>query len=284
LSSSSTSSLSLEPGSAEGEVDEYPLIGPGDPAPFSVINPQGRAPVLLVCDHASRAFPRAMNQLGLADWVLDRHVACDIGAARVTHHLSERLDAPAVLAGYSRLIVDLNRKLTSSTAFIEVSDGITVPGNIDLSEEERADRIASFFDPYHGAIAARLRQFQERGIQPAFVSVHTCTPVFNQVVRQMHVGVMWDKDPRIPVPFIRNLADTEGVCVGDNEPYSGDHPHDFTIDHHAEANELPHVGIEVRQDLVSDEAGARKWANILAEALEPVLTDVVGFVKPSRTT
>jgi predicted N-formylglutamate amidohydrolase len=222
-----------------------------------------------------------MNQLGLADWVLEKHVACDIGAAQVTRFLSQRLDAPAVLAGYSRLIVDLNRKLTSSTAFIEVSDGITVPGNLDLGEEEKAERVASFFNPYHDAITARLEQFRQRGIQPAFISVHTCTPVFNQVVRQMHIGVMWDKDPRIPVPFIRNLADMDGVCVGDNEPYSGDHPHDFTIDFHAEANGLPHVGIEVRQDLVGDQEGARKWANILADALEGVLTEVVGFEPPT---
>lgn len=93
----------------------------------------------------------------------------------------------------------------------------------------------------------------------------------------MHIGVMWDQDARIPVPLIRNLAAMDGVCVGDNEPYSGRHPHDFTIDHHAERDELPCVGIEVRQDLVSDDAGAHKWANILADALEAVLSDVVGL-------
>jgi predicted N-formylglutamate amidohydrolase len=262
--------------------DEFPLIGPGDPAPFSLYNENGKAPVLLVCDHASRAFPRAMNQLGLADWVLDKHVACDIGAALVTRFLSDRLDAPAVLAGYSRLIIDLNRKTSSSTAFIEVSDGITVPGNLDLGEEEKSDRIASFFDPYHGAITQQLKEFEERGIQPAFIAVHTCTPVFNQVVRQMHIGVMWDEDPRIARPLIRNLDAMDGVCVGDNEPYSGKHPHDFTIDFHAEPNRLPYAGIEVRQDLVSDEAGARKWASILADALEVVLAEVVGFEKPAR--
>jgi predicted N-formylglutamate amidohydrolase len=261
---------------------QYPLIGPDDPAPYTLYNADGQAPVLLVCDHASRAFPRAMNQLGLADWVLDKHVACDIGAASVTRHMADLLDAPAVLAGYSRLIVDLNRQLHGASAFIKVSDGIAIPGNLEISEEEKAEREASFFKPYHDAVTRQLARFDEKGVTPAFLAVHTCTPVFNRVVRQMHIGIMWDQDGRIPVPLIRNLDAMEGVCVGDNEPYSGRHPHDFTIDHHAERNGLPCAGIEVRQDLVSDEAGAAKWAGVLAEALEDVLTEVVGFQPPSR--
>ena len=108
----------------------YPLIGPGDPPPFMTYNDHGRAPVLLVADHASPFFPAAMNQLGLADWVLERHVAWDIGSDQLTRYLADALDAQAVLAGFSRLIVDPNRKLDDPTAFIEVSDGITVPGNI----------------------------------------------------------------------------------------------------------------------------------------------------------
>jgi len=269
---------------ADGEPDKarYPLIGPDDPPPFSIYNAGGQAPVLLVCDHASKTFPRAMNQLGVADWVLDKHVACDIGAAMVTRYLADRLDAPAVLAGYSRLIVDLNRQTQSASAFIKVSDGIAIPGNLDIGEEEKAERIASFFTPYHDAITRQLDAFQARGVVPAFLAVHTCTPVFNRVVRQMHIGIMWDQDPRIPVPFIRNLDAMEGVCVGDNEPYSGRHPHDFTIDHHAERNGLPHSGIEVRQDLVSDEPGAHRWAGILADALEDVLADVVGYEPRQR--
>jgi predicted N-formylglutamate amidohydrolase len=251
----------------------WPLIGPDDPPPYSLVNEGGQAPVLLVCDHASRAFPLAMQQLGVANWVLEKHVACDIGAATVTRHLATMLDAPAVLAGYSRLIVDLNRKLHDPSAFIKVSDGIAIPGNLDLSEEEKQERVDSFFNPYHGAIAARLDEFRERGIVPAFISVHTCTPVFNRVVRQMHIGIMWDSDPRIPVPLLEALRAMDDVSVGDNEPYSGRHPHDFTVDFHAEQPGYPSVGIEVRQDLVDTDAGARKWAEILANALSGVLAD-----------
>lgn len=254
-------------------IDSAPLIGPGEPPPFTVVNPDGRAPFLLVCDHASRRIPHALHQLGVADWVLDRHVACDIGARALTLALSERFDAPAVLAGYSRLVVDLNRQLHDPSAFIKVSDGIAIPGNIELDEAGRFLRIRSFFEPYHDAVTAQLQRFLDRGQVPALVSVHTCTPVFNRVVRRWHVGIMWDRDPRIARPLLERLSAMKDVCVGDNEPYSGAHPNDYTIDHHAESNGFPCVGIEVRQDLVDTPEGAAHWAGILADGLEPVLDD-----------
>lgn len=251
--------------------DRYPLIGPGDPPPFMTYNDHGNSRVLLAADHASPFFPAGMNQLGLADWVLERHVAWDIGSDKLTRFLADELDAQAVLAGFSRLIVDPNRRLDDPTAFIEVSDGIAIPGNLDLDDEQKALRVQSFFRPYHEAITARLAALGARGVVPAFISVHTCTPVFDRIVRPWHIGVMWDRDPRIAVPLMERLRGMEGVCIGDNEPYSGRHPHDFTIDHHAEPEGLPHVGIEVRQDLVRDEAGARRWAAVLADALRPIL-------------
>jgi len=251
----------------------WPLIGPDDPPPFSWHNERATRPVVIVADHASCAFPRAMNQLGVADWVLDRHVTWDIGSDEVARVLSDLLDAPAILAGYSRLIVDLNRKLEDPSAFIRVSDGIAIPGNLNLGEREKRERIESFFRPYHDAVEARIQAYLDAGVVPALISIHTCTPVFDRIVRPWHVGVLWDRDGRIPVPMMERLRRMEGICIGDNEPYSGRHPHDYTIDYHAERLGLPHVGIEVRQDLVSRQSGARRWAAILKDALEGVLAD-----------
>lgn len=262
----------------------YPLIGAGDAPPYLTYNSSGSARVLLVADHASPFFPAAMNQLGLEDWVLDRHVAWDIGSDQLTEYLADLLDAPAILAGFSRLIIDPNRKLDDPTAFVEVSDGISIPGNFELTAEQKALRVRSFFEPYHGAIARRLAEFETGGTVPVLISVHTCTPVFAQFIRPWHIGVMWDKDPRIAVPLMENLREVEGVCFGDNEPYSGRHSHDFTIDHHAESAGLPHVGIEVRQDLVRDSDGARKWAGILAEALQDVLADESLYCRMDSST
>lgn len=248
------------------------LLSPGDPPPFTVHNPDGRARVLLVCDHAGRAIPRLLSQLGLADWVLDRHVAWDIGAAQVAVALADRLDAPLVMANYSRLVIDPNRGVDEETSCREVSDGIAIPGNQGLSATDRARRAASCRSPYHAEIAARLEALTGRGLTPAMVAVHTCTPVFDEVVRPWQVGVMWDEDPRIAVPLIAALR-RQNVSVGDNEPYSGRDPDDYTLDHHAEGNGLPYAGIEVRQDLVNTDAGATHWAGVLADALAPILDD-----------
>lgn len=249
------------------------MIGPGDAPPYMTYNEHGTARVLLVADHASPFFPASMNQLGLADWVLEKHVAWDIGVDELTRCLADELDAQAVLAGFSRLIVDPNRKPDDPSAFPRISDGIAIPGNLELDEPEKALRIHSFFKPYHDAISHRIQRFLDRGIVPAVIAVHTCTPEFDRIVRPWHVGVMWDVDPRIPRAVMEYFDRFEDICIGDNEPYSGRHPHDFTIDYHAEPGGLPHVGFEVRQDLVSDAQGARKWAAILADALREVLAD-----------
>ena len=262
------------------EIDSnHSLIGPGDAPPFMTYNDHGRAPVLLVADHASPYFPAAMNQLGLADWVLERHVAWDIGVDELTRCLADELDAPAVMAGFSRLIVDPNRKPEDPSAFPPISDGIAIPGNLELDNWQKALRIQSFFKPYHDAITARLKRFERQGVCPAMIAVHTCTPEFDRIVRPWHVGVMWDKDPRLPQAVLEHFSGQDAICVGDNEPYSGRHPHDFTIDYHAEPAGLPHIGFEVRQDLVSDRAGARKWASILAGAMQAALSDP-GLYRP----
>ncbi len=239
-----------------------------------MLNEGGTAKVLLVADHASNAIPRAMGKLGLDDWILDQHVAYDIGSSKLITHLARHLDAPAVVAGYSRLLVDLNRSLEDPTAFPEESDGILIPGNLQLSPEDKALRVKSFYTPYRKAIERMLGRFRERQVAPAFISIHSFTPELAGLERPWHVSLMWDKDPRIPVPLLKRLrAHPDGFNVGDNQPYSGRHPADYTIDHHAEAAGLPHVSIEVRQDLVNSEGGAERWAIILYGALRDILAD-----------
>jgi predicted N-formylglutamate amidohydrolase len=170
-------------------------------------------------------------------------------------------------------VVDTNRHPDDPTICTPLGDGIAIPGNIDLSEEARAARVVAIHRPYHDAIEARLNQFRSRDVTPAIIAIHSCTPVFDQVVRPWHLGVLWDKDPRIAVPLMENLGAMAGIFVGDNEPYSGKHPHDYTMDYHGEAGRIPHVSIEVRQDLIDTLEGAIRWADILAGALRPILED-----------
>jgi len=253
----------------------YPLIGAGDPPPYSVVNADGRAPLLLVCDHASREFPAAMGRLGLAEDATRRHIAWDIGAAEVTRALARIFDAPAVLAGYSRLLIDCNRALSDPSSIVPASDGEVVPGNRRLTSVDRELRARSFFEPYHEAIAHRLEEARRRRVVPALVSMHSFTPVFGQVARPWHVGVLWDRDARIAVPLLERLRAVQGLVVGDNLPYSGRHPADYTVARHAEGARLPHVCLEIRQDQLETAASVEHWARIVAAALGPIVLESV---------
>jgi predicted N-formylglutamate amidohydrolase len=248
-------------------------LSPGDPAPFSLCRANGAAPVLLTCDHASNAVPAALAGLGLPQAELARHIGWDIGAGAVTRLLADRLDAPAILAGYSRLVIDCNRDPDDPTSIPETSDGTAVPGNRALMPAACAARRAAIFAPYHAAIAEWIETQLARGIVPAILSIHSFTPVFAGKARPWHVGVLWDRDPRIPVPLLAALRADTSHAVGDNEPYSARVPAGYTVRHHAVARGLPHVAVELRQDLVADDAGAARWAAILAAALAPILAD-----------
>lgn len=248
-----------------------PLLLPGDPNPVTVLNPAGSAPILLLCDHASNRVPLALGDLGLSAEERGRHIGYDIGAEVMTRHLSEWFDAPAVLSGYSRLVIDLNRRLDDPTSIPPVSDGVFVSVNQHLTEQDRAARAEALFHPYHAAVTDLLDGFTGRGVRPSVLSIHSCTPVMAGFERPWHIGVLWNQDGRIPEPLMAELARAGDICVGDNQPYSGRDHHGFTMTHHAEARGLPHVLIEVRQDLIETPEGQRRWAERLYQAFLPVL-------------
>ncbi len=204
---------------------------------------------------------------------LATHIGWDIGAAAVSKRLGELLQVPVLQAATSRLVVDCNRRLDDPSAFPVVSDGVAIPGNAELTEAERARRATHYYWPYHHAIRDQVRKLETLAPAPAIIAIHSFTPSLAGVPRPWHIGALWDKDSRIANPFMARLRNHGDIVVGDNEPYSGRHPADFTLDHHAEAEGLPHLGIEVRQELISDAAGAAQWAVVLADALQPVLAD-----------
>jgi predicted N-formylglutamate amidohydrolase len=249
------------------------LLGPGDPPPYVVLNELGQAPALIVCDHASRAFPRGMRRLGLPELPSWQHIAWDIGAAELARGLSHALDAPAVLAGYSRLVVDCNRRPDDPEAFRSASDGWEIPGNQGLTELDRRLRLASLFEPYHAAITAQLDGFRSRGILPLVIAIHTFTPRMEGQDRPWHVGVLWHRDEPNARRLLAGLRAIEGLVVGDNQPYSGGTPSDFTIHHHAEQGSLPHVCLEVRQDEVGSPEGLERWIRLLGRLLGELVTD-----------
>lgn len=250
-----------------------PLLAADEPPAAELFNPAGRAPVLLVCDHASRRIPRALGTLGLAEPDLGRHIAWDIGAADATRHLAGRLDAPAVLCGYSRLVIDCNRRPEDPTLIPAASDGTPIPGNRALAPARRAARIAAIFAPYHAAVARQLAALAARGLRPALLSIHSCTPVLNGRFRPWEIGICWDGDRRLAGPALERLRARGDIVVGDNEPYALVRGEDYTVPLHAMERGLPHLQVEFRQDLVADPAAAARQADILFEALRDVLAD-----------
>lgn len=234
---------------------------------YELFNGAGRANCLLVCDHASRDIPEHLGTLGVSEPDTWEHIAWDIGAGELTRQLALQLEAPAILCSWSRLVIDCNRRLDHPDAFITVSDGIPVPANARLAEADRRWRIKTIFEPYHAAIAARLDAMAAGGSPPALVSVHSFTPLLGEQARPWHAGVLWDQDGRLALPLLEQLRSVEGLHVGDNEPYSGRHPTDYTVHVHGVRRHIPHVALEVRQDLLATAEGIEYWTRLLTRAL-----------------
>ena len=249
------------------------LLGPDDPPPFTVVNSEAISDVLLVCDHGGIAVPATLNGLGLDQAYLARHIAQDIGAADVTRLLAARLNAPALFFGYSRLVVDPNRRPDDPTVIREISDGIVIPGNRSLDAAKRDERHKLLHRPYHRALAGMLDRVEARGVTPAVISVHSFTPIMKGCERPWHVGILTNVDRRMGDALMAILSETPDICVGDNEPYSGMSPYGYTIETQAVPKGFPNVLLEIRQDLIDTHHGAEEWAGLLGAALQHVLSD-----------
>jgi predicted N-formylglutamate amidohydrolase len=244
------------------------LLDPGDPDPVIIERPRAQSAFFLTCEHAGRRLPRCLGTLGLAARHLERHIAWDVGAGDVASRLAQHLDATLVKQSYSRLVADCNRA-PHAHDFIPVrSEDTDIPGNRGLTAHEVAARTDAVFRPYHECITAAL-DARARAARPTLlVSVHSFTPVFLGIVRPWHVGVLYEHDARYAGVLLALLAGQRDLRVGDNEPYRLTSERDYAVPVHGQGRGLPHVEIEIRQDLIATEAGQREWAERLAEVLE----------------
>jgi predicted N-formylglutamate amidohydrolase len=224
-----------------------------------------------LCDHAENTLPPEYGTLGLPPEELERHIAYDPGAAGITRHMARLLGAPAVLTRYSRLLIDPNRGENDPTLIMRISDGAVVPGNARITQAERQARIEHFYKPYHEAVDRIIDAMIAAGKTPVIFSIHSFTEKWRGWARPWEVGVLWDRDPRLAVPLIDALRSDPALTVGDNEPYSGSLPGDC-VNKHATARGLANALIEVRQDLIRDEAGQIEWAELLASHLQGILS------------
>jgi predicted N-formylglutamate amidohydrolase len=243
------------------------LLAPDEPPPFIEVGRQGRSNFVIVVDHAGARIPRRLQDLGLPASELRRHIAWDIGALSVARQAAAALDAALVAQNYSRLVIDCNRDPGVASSIPRVSESIEIPGNIGLSEAEAAARRVEIFDPYHNHVRALLDERAAAGRFTILVAQHTMTNVYHGVGREMHAAVLYNRDRRFAGLVLDSLRREAGLVIGDNEPYFVSDETDYTIPRHGEARGLPHVEIEIRQDLVSDEAGQTEWAQRITRAL-----------------
>lgn len=239
------------------------LLSDQEPQAFEIFNPGGRSELVLVCDHASNRVPFSLNGLGLPNKVLASHIAWDPGAAALARALATRLDAVLVLSNYSRLVIDCNRPPSKPDSIPEISDGIAIPGNAGLDEEESRQRRAELFEPYHNAIASLLNARHERPTQ--VLSIHSFTPVLAGVSRPWSLGVCYQASHLWAKQWLIALRDRQIDDVGDNEPYFVDDEIDYTLPVHCEANDIPCIMLEFRQDELKEIESVQRWSELIAQ-------------------
>ena len=228
---------------------------------------EGSGPFVIVCEHAANRLPRALGTLGLAAADLQRHIAWDPGAADVAAGIQQAVGGDLVLQRFSRLAIDCNRSPELPDAIVGVSEDTVIPGNAGLSAAQKQGRIEAIWAPFHAALERLLDRRHAARRQTALVTVHSFTPVYRGVHRPWHVGIISTSERRMADAMLAALSRDPALVVGDNQPYSARDNVDYTIRRHGRDRGLPHVMIEVRNDLLRAAKDVGAWAERLAEAL-----------------
>ncbi len=242
-----------------------PLLQTDDPHPFGVENPEGTSAILFVSDHAGRAIPRQLGDLGLPNEELARHIGYDIGIHGVTTELARNLNAAYIFQTYSRLVIDCNRQPGKPQSIVLQSDGTVVPANVALSPDAIRQREDEILHPYQDQIDLTLRARAATGQPTVLFAMHSCTNRLRMDPRDRpwEISVIADRDWRLGTALVEVLRAETSLCIGVNEPYTVNMAMDYTVPLHAEAKGNPYVEIEIRQDLIGDAAGQAHWAQLL---------------------
>lgn len=237
------------------------------PEAVEILNEHGKSEVVLICEHATNYIPPEYHGLGLTAADLNRHIAWDLGAAEVTRHLAGLLEAPAFLANYSRLLVDLNRPTHIPECMAVRSEATDIPGNLNLSPAERSKRVRLVFHPYHSAIASHLARRERNGRRAVIVSIHSFTPVYHGRQRPWHAGILFDRSETFAKHIIAGLQSDGTLQVGANVPYGVSRDEDYALLVHGDDLGNTAILVEIRHDLIATTATQQQWALRLAELL-----------------
>ena len=245
---------------------------------YQIFNQNCNSKFLLLCDHATNRIPNSVSEtnLGLTGSELERHIAYDIGAKETALELATAINAPLIYTDYSRLVIDPNRSKHDPTSIMQIYDGSIIPGNLQLSKAEINYRRKQFYDPYHNAISNFLKDKKKKKSFVCIVSIHSFTPKLNsQDPRPWHIGILWDRDKRVSDLLLQDLKKNKDICIGENKPYSGNLLGD-TLYQHGTSNNIPHVLIEFRNDLINSKFGQKKWTKIISTPLNNCIEKLIG--------
>lgn len=238
----------------------------------------GASPFFLTCDHYGRMIPRALGDLGIDESERARHIAYDIGIASVAEAVSDALGAHLIAQRYSRLVIDCNRPLSAASSIPPISEATTIPGNQGLTQQAAFERQQRIFAPYHHAITEALDQRAKTQRPTILVSLHSFTPIYAGVARPWHIGTLYNRDHRLPTAMLRELRSEAALVIGDNQPYAVSDMTDYTIPVHGERRGLINTGIEIRQDLITDDNGQREWAERLVRILRKLESELLALI------
>ena len=245
----------------------HELLDAYDPGPFTVVDGDSASPFVLACDHAGNLIPRRLGTLGLSEADRSSHIAWDIGIAGLSRKIAATLGAHLVLSNYSRLVIDCNRPIDAPDSIVSTSADIPIPGNIGLTERDIQSRIDSIFSEYHRHIEAELDRRLHVGQNTIYVAMHSFTPVMRGFQRPWHLGVLYQRDPRLAKRMLELFRAEPNIVVGENEPYRVSDRTDYSVVTYGEQRGIRHVELEVRQDLIDSEAGQSEWAERIARVL-----------------
>jgi predicted N-formylglutamate amidohydrolase len=251
------------------------LLGGDELHPAEIINPNGQSPYVLICEHASNALPRVLGTLGLSEEDRQRHIAWDIGAAGTARIIARILDAPLILQRYSRLAYDCNRPPEAAGAIPVKSEVHDVPGNHNLTAQQKLLRINGLYRPFMDAISAFLDERAARGAHTVLASIHSFTPIYFGKPRALELGLLFDRDPWLANFLIKAFPADKARL---NEPYGPKDGVMHLMNYHAAPRGLAHVMIEIRNDLIAQHVGQNTWANHLTVPMAQAATILGGHL------
>ena len=247
-----------------------------------ITNPSGRGDLVVVCEHASNFIPAELGGLGLDEEALQSHIAWDPGALAVAGAMALEFDSPLVASQVSRLVYDCNRPPEAPSAVPTVSEAFEIPGNAGLTAPDRKARADRFYSPFRDALSATLDLRMAEGRRPVLVSVHSFTPVYNGVERDMDLGILHDTDARFADALLAAAGKRADMKVRRNAPYGPDDGVTFTLTEHALGRGLLNAMIEIRNDLIADAAAQQAMAGRLSGYVAEACQSTLGMSKVAQ--